>query len=200
MISKLSRQIAGVLLKRNVIQSDEKDLYDYGLFILISYITFFLVSLLFGIALNIPFVSMIFFISFCSVRNFAGGIHANTEVKCDILTTISILISEILIKVFIDYHLIWVAFAMLILSSISLIAIKPVASLQKEISRQEQLYFHKKVIVLTVVTFIVAVICIIFEVYSIMVSLSMGLFLASILLVLGKMQQLFKNIFSKQKV
>lgn len=189
MISKLSNQITKYLLKKNVISDEETELYDYGLFMIISYIVFFLVSILFGMVLNIPFSSMLFYISFCLVRNFAGGIHANSEIKCDIITTISILISEILIKFFIDYSLVSIAFVMLIISSICLCVIKPVATSQKEISQQEKLHFHKKVIALTALVLIISAISLIIGVYNITISLSVGLSLASILLMIGKLKQ-----------
>lgn len=64
---------------------------------MISYVVFFVISILFGIALNIPFSSILFYIIFCLIRNYAGGIHANSEIKCDIITTVSIFISELFI-------------------------------------------------------------------------------------------------------
>lgn len=188
MISKLSYQITKYLLKKNVISDEEKELYDYGLFMIISYVVFFLISLLFGIALNIPFSSMLFYISFCLVRNFAGGIHANSEIKCDIITTLSILISEILIKIFIDHSLVSIAFVMLIISSVCLCVLKPIATSQKEISQQEKLHFHKKVIVITLLTLIISTISMLLGVYNITISLSVGLSLASALLVFGKVK------------
>ena len=191
MISKLSNQITQNLLKRNIISDEEKELYDYGLFMITSYIAFFLISMLFGIALNILFSSVIFYISFCLVRNFAGGIHANSEIRCNIITTVSILISEILIKIFIDYSLVSIAFVMLIISSICLCVIKPISTSQKVISRKEKLYFHKKVTVLTILILIISTSSMVLGVYSITIYFSVGLSLSSILLVLGK-------IFSKQ--
>ncbi len=190
MISKLSNQITKNLLKRNVISDEEKELYDYGLFMMISYIVFFLISILFGIILNILFSSILFYISFCLLRNFAGGIHANSEIKCDIITTVSILISEILIKIFIDYGLVSLAFVMLIIFSVCLCVFKPVTTSQKEVSQQEKLYFHKKVIVLTVLALIISTMSMILGIYSITIALSIGLSLASILLIFGKVQQL----------
>lgn len=193
MISKLTNQITQSLLKKNIISNEEKELYDYGLFMIISYLVFFLISILFGIVLNISFSSILFYISFCLVRNFAGGIHANTEIKCDIITTISILISEILIKVFIDYNLVMIALIMLIISLLCLFVIKPVATSQKEINKQETLRFHKKVIVFTFLILIISVISFVLDIYSITISLSMSLSLAAILLVLGKVQQIRNN-------
>lgn len=191
MISTLSNLITQNLLKKDIISNKEKELYAYGLFMIISYLAFFIISILFGIALDIPFLSILFYIVFCLVRNFAGGIHADSETRCDIITTLSILISEILIKIFINYSLVRITFV-LIISSISLIAIKPVASSQKEINKQEKMHFHKKVIVLTALALIISIISILFGVYSIAISISISLSLATILLVLGKLKQIIK--------
>lgn len=144
-----------------------------------------------GIVLKIPFSSILFYISFCLVRSFAGGIHANSEIKCTIITTVSILISEILIKIFIDYSLVGIAFVMLTISSICLCVIKPVATSQKEISQQEKLHFHKKVIVLTVLALIISTISILLNVYNITISLSVGLSLANVFFVTGKAKLIF---------
>lgn len=198
MISKLSNRITQSLLNRNVILDEEKELYDYGLFMIISYMTFFLISILFGIALNILFSSILFYISFCLVRNFAGGIHANSEIKCDIITTVSILISEILIRILIDYGLVSIASVMLMISSICLCVIKPVSTTQKEISQQEKLHFHKKVIVLTVLILIISIISIILGGYNTIMALSVGLSLANILLILGHWRNFNKKIFIKK--
>lgn len=197
MISKLSNQITKSLLKRNVISDEEKELYDYGLFMMISYMVFFLISILFGIVLNILISSILFYISFCLVRNFAGGIHANSEIKCDIITTISILISEILIKIFIDYSLVSLAFVMLIISSVCLCIFKPVTTSQKEISQQEKLHFHKKVVILSVLAVIISFVSMILNVYNITIALSVGLSLANILLITSKLQQFYGSVFTK---
>lgn len=193
MISKLSKLITKKLLKRNIISEDDEELYDYGLFIMISYVAFFIIAMLFGIALNIPFSSILFYISFCLVRNFAGGIHANSEIKCDIITTVSILISEILIKIFIDYSLVSLAFVMLIISSVCLCVFKPVTTSQKEISQQEKLRFHKKVIVLTVLILIISTSSMVLGFYSITISFSVGLSLANVFFVTGKAKLLFMS-------
>lgn len=189
MISRLSNFITQNLLKRKTISDDEKELYDYGLFMMLSYIVFFLISILFGIVLNIPYSSILFYITFCLIRNFAGGAHANTEIKCDIITTLSIFTSEILIKIFVEYSFVSIAFVMQLIFSICLCVIKPVATSQKEISQQEKLHFHKKVVLLTVLALIISVASMTLGVYNIAFSISVGLSLASILLMIGKLKQ-----------
>lgn len=189
MISKLSNLITRNLLKRNVIFDEEKELYDYGLFMLISYVVFFIISILFGIILNIPFLSIIFYISFCLVRNFAGGIHANSEIKCDIITTILILVSEILIRIFIDCSLVSIAFVTQIISSLCLCVFKPVATSQKEINQQEKLYYHKKLILIVCFINIFSFVLFYFNFHNVIYSTSIGITLSTLLFLLGKVSQ-----------
>ena len=191
MISKLSNYITINLLKRNIIMCDEKELYDYGLFMIISYIVFFLISFLFGLFLNIPFASLVFYISFCLVRNFAGGVHANTELKCDIITTLSMFLSEIVIKFFIEKILVEISFVMLLISSICLCVIKPVAAFQKSISKTEQIFFHKKVILITTIILTISVISMVIGAYNITISFSVAVTFANILLIIGRVQQVY---------
>ncbi len=193
MISKLSNLITKNLLKRNVISDNEKELYDYGLFMIISYMVFFLISILFGFVLDILFSSVLFFICFCLARNFAGGFHAKTEIKCDFITTFLILISEILIKVFIVYKLVMIVYIMLLVSSLCLFFIQPVDTSQKEISCQEKKRFHRKTIIITVVIIIVSIVSVKLGIYNIIISLSVGLSLASLLLIMGKLQQFLQG-------
>lgn len=185
----MSSYIVRYLLNKSIISYEDKELYDYGIFIMMSYKIFFIISFLFGVVLKIPFSSVLFYVAFCLIRNFTGGIHAKSEIKCNILTTISILISIIFIKSLVKYESIYVAVAMLIMSSVSLCVIKPVASSSKKISPKEQLNFHKKAIMIILLILLISIISLIVGIYNIVVSLSIGVSLANILLILGKLQQ-----------
>lgn len=77
---------------------------------------------------------------------------------------------------------------MLIVSSICLCAVKPVATAQKEVCQQERTKYHKTVIVLTILCLIISIIGLLFKRYNILMSLSVGLSLANVLLILGKMR------------
>lgn len=199
MISKLSGKITKCLLKRELISCEDEELYNYGLFMIISYLMFFVIAILFGVALNIVIPVIIFYVSFSLVRNFSGGIHAKSEIICDIITTTLIVISEIIIKIFIFYDLIWITSVVLVISAISLCSIKPISSSQKEISQSEKICFHKKVIVLVISSLILAIVGMYLEKHSITISCAISLALANFLLVLGYFQLHFVRFFSSKK-
>lgn len=188
MITKLSNAIADSLLKKNIMESKEREVYVYGFFIIISHIIFFLVTVLIGILFKIPFYAMIFFLSFSSVRGFTGGIHAKTEFLCDILSTVSILICLAAVKTVIIHSLTYIALAALALSSVLIIVLKPVDTPQKALSQSEKSHFHKKSITLTILYCILSVVFMLLKLPGITVAISAGLSLASVLLVLGKLK------------
>lgn len=189
MISKLSAFLTKKLIERDKITSEEKELYEYGLFMILSYLVFFIIAEIIGIIIKIPLEAILFFVTFSLIRNFSGGVHADSEIKCDIITTISISVSELLIRLLKDTASDYIVLVMLSISSILLIVLRPVGSQNKEISEEDITYYHKKVILLTVPAAVASVLCIIFDRRSISAALSVALSLVSVLFVTGKIQR-----------
>ena len=189
MISKLSYVIAGILLKKEIISQDDRELYEYGIFMLLSYLGFFILVILSGTILTIPLEAVVFFLSFCYIRNLMGGVHADTEKKCTVLTTISLIISLIVIKIMIELDLILVATISVVLSFLIIIFSKPVSSPEKEISDTERRIFHKKARFLSLFIVILFIVNIVMSKHNLAMALSIGLLLSVILFVIGKFQQ-----------
>ena len=82
---------------------------------------------------------------------------------------------------------------MLLVSSLCLFFIQPVDTSQKKISCQEKKRFHRKTIIITVVIIIVSIVSVKLGIYNIIISLSVGLSLASLLLIMGKLQQFLQG-------
>lgn len=98
MVSKLSAKIADYLCVTSVIAEEDKDLYSYGLFVILSRLLFLTIAAIFGLFLHIAVESIVFFVFFCFIRSYAGGIHASSELRCTFFTTISLVMSISCIK------------------------------------------------------------------------------------------------------
>ena len=105
MISRLAEFVARKLQHDGIIEMDDKEIYAYAFFMIFSYAFFLLLSIFMGVVLKIFFESILFFIVLCTVRGFAGGIHAKSEKMCTFLTIATIIISEVLIKILTIYDL-----------------------------------------------------------------------------------------------
>jgi accessory gene regulator B len=195
MITKLSIALTRILLKRSIVSADDEELYAYGFFMIISYLIFFFVALSIGFILRIPIESIVFYMTFCAIRNYAGGIHANTETKCTVFTTISIAVSLILIKLLVTYKLIITSSVIMVTAGICLFAFAPLSNEQKEIDKNERLRFRRITRLCTIVaivavslTFICKVCC------NIGFAISIGMMLSAVLLAIGECQKYLNQI------
>nr|WP_312580178.1 accessory gene regulator B family protein [Sedimentibacter sp.] len=89
MIKYLSDNITDFFYSNNIIQEEDKEIYVYGLQLIISTIIGITLILVVGLILNRLFYSIIFLISFIPIRMYSGGYHASSYVKCN-LTLISL--------------------------------------------------------------------------------------------------------------
>lgn len=189
MVSKLSAKIADHLCDTDVITEEDKDLYSYGFFVILSRVMFFVIALTFGLMLHVVIESVVFFILFCLIRSYAGGVHASSEFKCTVYTTGAMLICILCIKLSKLHNLDYIFLIMLILSSICILAISPLDSLEKPLDRQEKRHYR---IVTWIITGLIVVLTFTFYLLglkSISNSCVVSLLLESVLLITGKIKE-----------
>ena len=100
-MKRLVSIILNFMIKNNVISKDTEEIefYRYGIEItLSSLINIALISII-GIVTNYTFESTMFLAVFIIMRSFTGGYHANTYVKCNLVTSISFVILLLIFKI-----------------------------------------------------------------------------------------------------
>lgn len=188
MISKFSAKLTKKLFDKELLTNEDCDLYEYAFFLIGSYVFFFVASVVMGFLVKIPVEAITFFLSFSLIRNFAGGIHADTEAKCTFFTMLSIAVSLIAIKILIYYRLFIVSIFSMILSTLIIVIMSPVDTENKRLNKRERNLYRKKTIVLTIAIVAIFIWMSVFKVYNIAIALSIGMTLASILLVAGRIK------------
>ncbi len=98
MATAIAECITRNLIAASIIEEDDKELYVYGFFLLITRLFFLMLAITFGFCLKIPLESAIFYITFILLRSYAGGVHTKTETACTILTTLAIIAALVSIK------------------------------------------------------------------------------------------------------
>lgn len=85
MIHKFAQMIADYLCNNETIKEDEKDIYIYGYEIMLSNVVNFLIILSLSLFLNQLIDGFLFYITFIITRQYCGGYHANTYLKCNLI-------------------------------------------------------------------------------------------------------------------
>lgn len=185
MISKLSKKIVNQL---NILD-DEQELYEYGFFILLSQILYFIIAIIIGTICGTVFESIIFYIAFQFIRRYAGGYHASTETRCEIFSTLSILACIVVIKLSKTYD---IQTALLIISAVSAVCIFvfcPLDTPEKPLTNKEFRYFRKISWLILLAIVVAIIVSYIFKFKIVTVPCCLSLILESILLTAGKIKR-----------
>lgn len=143
MIGKLALKTAESFIKRPNTCYDKIEIYQYGFFVLYSNILFLLLTMLLGAVFGVFLQGIIFYVVFFSIRQYAGGYHASTETRCEVMSTLSILVCLVVTKLSKTYDF---QLTLLVVSAVSALCIAvlcPLDTPEKPLSEKEFKYFRK---------------------------------------------------------
>lgn len=143
MIGKLSEKLTLALIRRGQIDADERELYAYGFFILLSNLFFGILACLIGAVCGVFFEAILFYIAFRCIRQYAGGYHAKTETRCQVLSSLAILFAVLAIKAIEAFSLPWLAVPVAAVGTACVLCFAPLDTPQKPLDPAEHKQFRK---------------------------------------------------------
>lgn len=192
MIYSILNKVAFKFEKNKYITTEDTELISYGLFILFSNILYGTVCLLLGCIVGHFIESVTFYLSFLFVRKYAGGFHADTELRCVLLSLIAIISTTCIICLSfqnntLEYFILIVAIA----STIIISAFSPISSIEKPLSNFEIARYARKSRVRVILLFLIAFVFYCTDMANITISICIALILESLLLIIGKLKSIF---------
>lgn len=88
MLSKLAQNAASFFVKKGLIKKEDKEIYVYGLEVLISEALNWLICIIIAIATGKLLETVFYMIAFMHLRETIGGFHANSHYGCIIISTL----------------------------------------------------------------------------------------------------------------
>ena len=190
MYKKISCLIADSLLKSNILSDDKYPLFKYGCELVISNIIYTLIFIIISILTNTFLCSLLFYIGFLITRNFCGGYHASSYIRCHLLFAFNHLLFITFTYLFpSNFYLIFLAIAG-VLCSFCIACYSPVDHKNKQFTKGEYYFFRKCSIVISIVIALCTVVFIVFSsanMYA--VSMMFGISSAAISMLVAKLQR-----------
>lgn len=192
MIENIANIIAKKIVEHNI-KSENEDIYSYGAQILLNTLCSILIVVLLGVLFDEFIGTIIFLLSYCSLRFFAGGLHVSTNGRC-IMTFVSGYIAVCfilkLITITLDIEII------LGLITINLITwiLAPVDNRNNPISLEKKKIMKKRSFFISLIITIV-IFVLLYNDYGIGKWAYAGLSWACLILVVGKI----KNILTSRR-
>lgn len=197
MIYKLSKKLATLYAKKSKKYNDTETC-EYGFFIILSNVFYFILILFFGFIFNVVIQSLIFYVAFIAIRQIAGGYHASTEIRCEIISFASFLISIGIIKSSQTYDLQLSLLYITIASIICIFVFSPLDTPEKPLSEKELYNYRKTSRLILLIISALVIISYIFEWKVLFAPLCLSLILESILLIAGKVKKVYQLKNAKQ--
>ena len=82
MIARLSKRMASFFARNNVIKSEDEEVYEYGLQLLLSTVFNGIIALILAIISGTVLQCICYLAAFVLLRKSAGGFHAKTHFGC----------------------------------------------------------------------------------------------------------------------
>lgn len=188
MVNKLSVALVNKLLNENS-SDDERELYVYGCFIMISHLLFLLITCAAGLLLGCFWKSLIFYVEFQFIRRYAGGYHASTETRCEIMSALLLITCVVFIRLTESLSL---AVAVLtLLAALCIFFLCPLDTPDKPLNEEETKYFRKISRLILSAILVIVLISYAFNITLSLIPSCMSLILESILLLAGKAKDVY---------
>ena len=135
-------------------ENEKQQIIEYGLERGKKELIFFGFILLIGLILGIFWQGIIFWLSFCSIRRYAGGYHADTEQRCMIISASVIIIVFLIMRCWAVE--IWITLLLQVICYGIIMRLSPVSNKNRILDEAEQKRFR-------MITHLIATIVMIFS-------------------------------------
>ncbi len=186
MLKNVAIKMRDYFIKKEIIGSDEKEMYDFCFEVLLSTILNAMGILIIGMITKQYAETFIFALTFLVFRGVCGGVHAKTHVMCfvSLMTLFSIFV---LLEIFVPQNILYyISISISIASLFVIIAMSPIDNINKPIDKVERTKLRKRmyVLVVLIITVILPLHC--FQgMINYAFSISYALFSIAILMILG---------------
>ena len=170
MIARLSKRMASFFASNNVIKSEDEEVYEYGLQLLLSTVFNGIIALILAIISGTVLQCICYLAAFVLLRKSAGGFHAKTHLGCCCILAIVLSLFITFIK-FVPNE---VAFSVVII-----LMFAPLEHENKPISYKDKSRLRKISIIYLVLFALLVFALFIAKLKMIMICVALGMFTAS---------------------
>ncbi|GHU94848.1 accessory gene regulator [Clostridia bacterium] len=188
----MTEKTVSFFIANGAVNETERDIYEYGVSIAISFTINALVTLSLGFIFSMPVEMLVFFVPFMFHRSLAGGYHANSFGGCVAVSAITISVAMLAINYLTNPIVVPLAVALTVVSLIATFALAPVQHINRVLTSDERIRFRKSSRIFMMIVFIAVTLLLILKFRTYALCVTMGVVLSTVTMVLGYILNLRK--------
>ncbi len=184
MVYRLSEYLTGLLIEVGSIEKKDKNLYRYGIEIIMVMALNIVTVIIIGYAMGMFLECVIFLLLFIPLRSYAGGYHNSSSIKCYFLSCFIIISSLIGMKhICVEVKHFYV-FVIICIPCLYIWKVAPIENINKPMSAEELKKNRQRTRILVLVYLIFGNLAFIFASYQIAKTVNVVLWITMILMVI----------------
>ncbi len=193
----ISNKLVNKLIEYNLIKSEDKEIYTYGIKQMLFLSLNILTILILGIVSNKAFEIILFMITYIPIRIYAGGYHAKNHIRCYIFSILMLIVIIYILNITLDINTILTTF-IVIISSIIISVLAPIEDINRSLDNEEKIVYRKRTIRNLIVIISIYFILLYFNLINVMFCVCISLFCNAIMLILGKIKNNFLHYMGEK--
>ena len=182
----IAEKITKKLEASEIINSEDKELYTYGLVqgfsIIISIVTTAIIGIIFRMIVDV----IVFTIAFIPLRLYAGGYHAKTQVRCYVFSIV--MITAVLLGIRLIPWNDYIGFIVALGAGSIIVSLAPVEDSNKPLDQKEKTVYKRRTYVVLGILIMLVLAFWLMGLQQISVCIIMALTVLAFMLVLGKIK------------
>lgn len=185
MIKEISTKIVNFLLCKEIIVSEDVEIYQFGIEQVLTTLINILTTIILGVLFGKVFQAVMFLVAFMILRSYSGGFHASTTIGCYILSAISILAALSVLSFFNIEK--FNCIELMLLSGVMVFLLSPVDTFNKPLDDIEHIIYKKRAVVVWIIETFVSILFILFNFNELAVCIMLAQVLVDLALVSGRL-------------
>ena len=193
-MEKIGSKFIEFFVSNDIIKNEDKEIYKYALNIILSSLIHIATVMILGLCFNLLIESLVFYFAYIVIRKFAGGYHANTQLRCFLASVISTLLILGLMKWVLLFDNIIIDFLIEVLGLVCTIIIgflSPSDTVAKPLCDKEKRLYKKVTILISFALLILSAVLFMFGINNMSYSIVLAIYMSVFVVVLGKIKEKF---------
>jgi len=187
-LQAIAEEISLRLVANRVISIEKRKYYTYGIELVLNNLLIFLSITLIGVLTRKILISLIYALTYCPIRNYVGGYHCKTYMRC-YFTTLLLYISMLLFDTYLADNRLIVSYILIAIAIPVIFIFTPVDYGNGPISDDDRKKYRVKSIVLIAIAIVGFILANVLHQTEISFAISWGIFIVFSLMLLS----LFSN-------
>lgn len=198
MFAQISEKLVNHLICKSIINTDDRDIYQYGMDRFLTICLNILTILVLGIVFNQIIQSIVFAFSFMALRTYTGGYHAKTPERCYVTTVLSIIITLAIME-FVPINK-FICLGLLIFSCLLIMLLSPIGCSNKPLDEIEVVVYRRRTVIICLAEATAALILLALDIPLIYIPIVFAHTLIGVALIFGiKQNQIIYGYEKKHK-